>query len=46
VDERAPDLLTVEIEGGPHVMCVTHADQSNRELPAFLGRPAPVGAAA
>ncbi|MEP7178979.1 MAG: alpha/beta hydrolase [Pseudonocardiales bacterium] len=33
----------VEIEGGPHVMCVTHADEVNRALLAFLGRAAPVG---
>jgi non-heme chloroperoxidase len=28
----------VEIEGGPHVVCVTHAEEVNRELVAFLDR--------
>jgi pimeloyl-ACP methyl ester carboxylesterase len=32
-----PDAHYVEIEGGPHVMCVTHAAEVNRELLAFLG---------
>ncbi len=41
-----PDAQYVEIEGGPHVMCVTHATEINRELLAFLGRPAGVGAGA
>jgi non-heme chloroperoxidase len=41
-----PDAEYVEIEGGPHVMCVTHAEEVNRELLAFLSQPAPVGAAA
>ena len=27
-----------EIEGGPHVMCVTHAREVNRELLAFLSQ--------
>jgi non-heme chloroperoxidase len=31
-----PDAHYVEIEGGPHVMCVTHAAEVNRELLAFL----------
>jgi non-heme chloroperoxidase len=31
-----PDARYVEIDGGPHVMCVTHADEVNRELLAFL----------
>ena len=31
-----PDAHYVEIEGGPHVMCVTHALEVNRELLAFL----------
>jgi len=39
-----PDAHYVEIEGGPHVMCVTHAKEVNRELLAFLREPAPVGA--
>jgi non-heme chloroperoxidase len=33
-----PAARYVEIEGGPHVMCVTHAAEVNRELLAFLGR--------
>ena len=37
-----PDAHYVEIEGGPHVMCVTHAAEVNRELLAFLREPAPV----
>jgi non-heme chloroperoxidase len=41
-----PDARYVEIDGGPHVMCVTHAKEVNRELLAFLRQPAPVGAAA
>jgi pimeloyl-ACP methyl ester carboxylesterase len=39
-----PDARYVEIEGGPHVMCVTHAEDVNRELLAFLREPAPVAA--
>jgi non-heme chloroperoxidase len=35
-----PAATYVEIDGGPHVMCVTHAAEVNRELLAFLGRPA------
>jgi non-heme chloroperoxidase len=31
-----PDARYVEIEGGPHVVCVTHRDEVNRELLAFL----------
>jgi non-heme chloroperoxidase len=41
-----PDARYVEIEGGPHVMCVTHAAEVNRELLAFLRETAPVGTAA
>jgi non-heme chloroperoxidase len=41
-----PDAHYVEIEGGPHVMCVTHAKEVNRELLAFLRQEAPVGAGA
>jgi non-heme chloroperoxidase len=41
-----PDARYVEIEGGPHVMCVTHATEVNDELLAFLRQPAPVRAAA
>ena len=32
-----PDARYVEIEGGPHVLCVTHHAEVNRELLAFLG---------
>ena len=32
-----PQARYVEVEGGPHVMCVTHAEDVNRELLAFLG---------
>jgi non-heme chloroperoxidase len=39
-----PDARYVEIDGGPHVMCVTHAQEVNRELLAFLAQPAPVRA--
>ena len=31
-----PDARYVEIEGGPHVLCVTHHDDVNRELLDFL----------
>ena len=41
-----PDAHYVEIDGGPHVMCVTHAKEVNRELLAFLRQTAPVGATA
>ena len=41
-----PDAKYVEIEGAPHVMCVTHAAEVNRELAAFLRQPAQVGAPA
>ncbi len=41
-----PDARYVEIEGGPHVMCVTHAKEVNRELLAFLREPAAVSATA
>src|SRR4051794_27490495 len=41
-----PHARYVEIEGGPHVMCVTHAAEVNRELLAFLRETAPVAAAA
>jgi non-heme chloroperoxidase len=37
-----PDAHYVEIEGGPHVMCVSHADEVNRELLAFLRQAVPV----
>ncbi len=38
-----PDAHYVEIEGGPHVMCVTHAKEVNDELLAFLRQPAAAG---
>jgi len=41
-----PEAHYVEIEGGPHVLCVTHAAEVNRELLAFLATTAPVGATA
>ena len=45
-DQFTPDARYVEIDGGPHVMCVTHAKEVNRELLAFLRQPAPVNATA
>jgi non-heme chloroperoxidase len=41
-----PDARYVEIEGGPHVLGVTHAAELNRELLAFLAAPARAGATA
>ncbi len=41
-----PSARLAEIEGGPHLLCVTHAAEVNRELCAFLRNPAPVGATA
>jgi non-heme chloroperoxidase len=41
-----PEARYVEIDGGPHVLCVTHAAEVNRELLAFLREPAPVSASA
>jgi pimeloyl-ACP methyl ester carboxylesterase len=41
-----PDARYVEIDGGPHVMCVTHAQEVNRELLAFLRQSAPASAKA
>jgi non-heme chloroperoxidase len=35
-----PDARYVEIDGGPHIMGVTHATEVNRELLAFIGEPA------
>jgi pimeloyl-ACP methyl ester carboxylesterase len=40
-----PSARYVEIEGGPHVQCVTHADDVNRELLAFLTHPTTEGEA-
>jgi non-heme chloroperoxidase len=39
-----PDASYVEIDGGPHIMGVTHAKEVNRELPAFLRSNVPVPA--
>jgi pimeloyl-ACP methyl ester carboxylesterase len=33
-----PAAHYVEIEGGPHLMCLSHADEVNHELLAFLAR--------
>jgi non-heme chloroperoxidase len=41
-----PDARYIEIEGGPHVVCVTHAKEVNRELLAFLRGGVPSGASA
>jgi non-heme chloroperoxidase len=41
-----PDAKYVEIEGGPHVMCVTHAPEVNRELLSFLRETADVATTA
>jgi non-heme chloroperoxidase len=41
-----PDAHYVEIEGGPHVMCVTHAKEVNAEILAFLRQPSTVGVTA
>jgi non-heme chloroperoxidase len=35
-----PEARYVEIEGGPHVCCVTHHAEVNKELLAFLSEPA------
>jgi non-heme chloroperoxidase len=37
-----PDAHYVEIEGGPHVMCLTHAKEVNHELLKFIEQPAAV----
>jgi non-heme chloroperoxidase len=36
-----PQARYVEIEGGPHLVCVTHAEEVNRELLAFIADPKP-----
>ncbi len=41
-----PDARYVEIDGGPHVMCVTHANEVNHELLTFLRQPEPAIATA
>jgi non-heme chloroperoxidase len=38
-----PDAHYTEIDGGPHVMCVTHAQEVNRELLTFLRSDSPAG---
>jgi non-heme chloroperoxidase len=38
-----PDARYVEIDGGPHVLTVTHADELNRVLLSFLSDPSPAG---
>jgi non-heme chloroperoxidase len=40
-----PQARYVEIDGGPHVLTVTHADELNRELLAFLSDPSASGGA-
>jgi non-heme chloroperoxidase len=40
-----PEAQYVEIEGGPHVLCVTHAAEVNEALSAFLRQLVPVRAA-
>jgi non-heme chloroperoxidase len=39
-----PDAHYVEISGGPHLNCVTHAEEVNRELLAFLAQKSPIHA--
>ncbi len=39
-----PESQLVEIDGGPHVMCVTHAHEVNEALLAFLKQPVRAGA--
>lgn len=41
-----PDARYVEIEGGPHIVPLTHAEEVNRELLAFVAQPATAGATA
>lgn len=41
-----PDAEYVEIEGGPHLNCLTHAAEANAALLAFLAQPARAGAQA
>lgn len=41
-----PEARFAEIDGGPHLVCVTHAAAVNRELLAFLREHAAVGASA
>jgi pimeloyl-ACP methyl ester carboxylesterase len=39
-----PESTLVEVEGGPHVLCVTHAREVNEALVTFLQQPVPAGA--
>jgi non-heme chloroperoxidase len=39
-----PESQFVEIEGGPHLLCVSHTAEVNRALLSFLEQPALVGA--
>jgi non-heme chloroperoxidase len=39
-----PDSELVEVEGGPHLVCVSHRDEVNEALLAFLKQRVPVGA--
>jgi non-heme chloroperoxidase len=38
-----PAARYVEIDGGPHIVCLTHAAEVNRELLAFLADPTAAG---
>jgi non-heme chloroperoxidase len=42
--EALPESELIEIEGGPHVMCVTHTHEVNQALFAFLKQPVATGA--
>lgn len=44
--ELLPDAQYVEIDGGPHLVCVTHAKEVNEALLAFLRSTVPVSASA
>jgi len=44
--DALPDARYVEVEGGPHLTPVSHAAEVSRELAAFLGHTATLGAAA
>jgi non-heme chloroperoxidase len=40
-----PEAQYIEIDGGPHVMCVTHAAEVNQALLSFLSQPVVAGVA-
>lgn len=40
-----PEAQYIEIDGGPHVMCVTHAAEVNQALLSFLSQPVAADAA-